>query len=543
MGKWIRKIVTALAVALVLFGTGYMGFQYFRENYVLLNGRFFNREARKVSLSGSVPDNWDALRQFPAMRQLDARNTGMTAENYKELKSRFPECQILWDVPFQGSYYSQDTEKVVITSLTKEDVQALDYLPNLTSIDAWDCEDYPQILQLQQRRPDCKIFYSVPMAGKEWDCDITILELHNADMQELEAGVGFLPKVKTVFFTGKLPEMEKLEAFQKKNPGIFLFWKIDLFGMTLEKNITELDLTDAKLTSVSQVEEALAYFPLLEKVNLFGCSLPEEELVEMAKRHPQIHFLFEFTLGKTLVRTDAVELDISNNDFWVTDPVEEVLPLFHDVKKVVMCQCGISSEDMDALNRRYADIRFVWSVNLGGIYFRTDAVHYTPNRWGLKVGTADLYDLRYCTDMVCVDIGHQDGVYNCEWAAFMPNLKYLILAQTHISDLTPLMGLENLVFLELFQSSARDYSPLLECKALEDLNLCYTYGDPTPISQMTWLKRVWWTGSWTAKHTLPEALPNTEFNFNTVSSTGGTWREGRHYYEMRDFIGMEYMEG
>ena len=146
--------------------------------------------------------------------------------------------------------------------------------------------------------------------------------------------------------------------------------------------------------------------------------------------------------------------------------------------------------------------------------------------------------------MICVDIGHMDRVTNCEWAAFMPNLKYLILAQTSIRDLTPLSGLKNLVFLELFQSTVKDYTPLLGCTGLEDLNLSYTFGDPAPIYEMTWLKRLWWGGCWwEARNELPTVHPNTEMEFFEVSSTGGTWREGQHYYDMRDLIGMDYMTG
>jgi Leucine-rich repeat (LRR) protein len=265
--------------------------------------------------------------------------------------------------------------------------------------------------------------------------------------------------------------------------------------------------------------------------------------VDLAYQWPEIDFLFDLTIGHVTVCTDAKEIDISNHIFENTDQVERYVNCFPNLQKVIMCECGISNEEMDALNRKYEDIRFVWSVQLGVKLFRTDSLYYTPNKWGEKCFDETIYNLRYCTDMVCVDIGHMKDVSNCEWAAFMPNLKYLILAQTAIRDLTPLSGLKNLVFLELFQSKARDYSPLVSITSLEDLNLSYTFGDPEPISQMTWLKRLWWSGSWIARTTLPEVLTETEMEFYQVSSTGGTWREGQNYYDMRDLIGMDYMSG
>jgi hypothetical protein len=145
--------------------------------------------------------------------------------------------------------------------------------------------------------------------------------------------------------------------------------------------------------------------------------------------------------------------------------------------------------------------------------------------------------------MICVDIGHHVKVRNCDWVRYMPELKYLIIAETGISDLSPLEGHEKLIYLELFLSKVKDYSPLVTCRKLEDLNLCYTQGDPKPIGEMTWLKRLWWSGSWAGRKYLEDKLPDTYKEFLSLSSTGRGWREGQNYYDMRDFIGMDYMVG
>ena len=195
--------------------------------------------------------------------------------------------------------------------------------------------------------------------------------------------------------------------------------------------------------------------------------------------------------------------------------------------------------------QRHPDIRFVWSVNLGGLEVRTDATYFIPTKYDVKVSNADLKELKYCVDMVCVDVGHMKYVTRCDWAAHMPKLKYLILADTNVRDITPLTGLKELTFVELFLTPVRDYSPLLTCPSLEDLNLCYTHGDPEPVTRITWLKRLWWAGSWTARvkfgDTFRENIPGCELNFTTESSTGEGWRTGENYYAMRDLLGMSYM--
>ena len=411
-------------------------------------------------------------------------------------------------------------------------------------MDAWECEDYALLVKLQTERPDCKVFYSVTFGALEYDCDIREVFLVEADGQSLAEKLGYLPNVTEVFLTGALPDWKYLEQAMEACPQIAFEWELDAFGQILTADREELVLTGDQIESVSQLEEALPYLPALKTVDLRGCDLPGEELVELANRWPEIDFLFNLTIGHVTVCTDAREIDISNHVFENTAQVERYVNCFPSLEKVIMCECGIGNEEMDGLNRKYEDIRFVWSVQLGIKLFRTDAVYYTPNKWGEKCFDETIYNLRYCTDMVCVDIGHMEDVTNCEWAAFMPNLKYLILAQTSIRDLTPLSGLKNLVFLELFQSAVKDYSPLLGCTALEDLNLSYTFGDPEPIYQMTWLKRLWWGGCWwDARNKLPTILPDAELEFYEVSSTGGTWREGKNYYDMRDFIGMDYMTG
>ena len=125
----------------------------------------------------------------------------------------------------------------------------------------------------------------------------------------------------------------------------------------------------------------------------------------------------------------------------------------------------------------------------------------------------------------------------------MPKLQYLIIADSDISDISALAECKELIFLEMFLTPVRDYSPLLSCKKLEDLNMCYTYGDPEPISKMTWLKRLWWTKIPSTYRDMAQYLPDTQVVLDSGSSTGFGWREGAHYKEQRDILGMSYLVG
>jgi Leucine-rich repeat (LRR) protein len=339
--------------------------------------------------------------------------------------------------------------------------------------------------------------------------------------------------------------MEELTALQAAFPLIRIGWETDLGGATLTNEITKLDLQNRELESVEKVAQALSYYPALTFADMRGCSLSDAQMMELSDRFPEIMFLWNMEIAVLSFPTDAEEIDISGKYVEDISLVEGVLPYFPNLKKVVMCGCGIDNETMDAVNRRYEDIRFVWSVYMGSVLLRTDSTYFIPVKWGAQVTTEDLYNLRYCTDMVCVDIGHME-VDSCEWAAYMPNLKYLLMADTQVHDLTPLKDLKNLIYLELFLTRVTDLSPLVSCTALEDINLCYTYADPAPLLQMPWLQTIWWSGHWAARYNAENFRamnPDIRLEFNSPSSTGNGWRELKNYYDMRDLVGMGYMTG
>ena len=544
MGRRIKRFLGIFCILAVLAVLLWFGWQRLQEDYVYWNGTLLSRDAQTLDVSGRKMRSPEAFLEVPGLRRLDARDTGMTVEQYEWLAEQMPQCHILWDVPIGKSHCPQDVEAISVESLTDGDIYALQYLPSLTQIDTGSWQDHDRILALQDAYPDIAVRYRVELGGELWDFDAVSLALADADGAELAGKLGLFPALESVLLTGNVPDLETLQSLRQQFPEVLFLWKMELLGQTLETDMGYLDLSGTELTDTEQLETLLPLFSDLAVVRLDDSGLTEEQCIALATEFSDIQFVFDVTIGDHVLRTDATEIDISNTPMESTAQIEALLPCFQDLEKVVMCNCGISSQEMDALNQRHEDVRFVWSVNLAGMEFRTDAVHFTPNRWGLKCTDENIYDLRYCVDMVCVDVGHAFRLTNCEWVRYMPNLKYLILAETGISDLTPLTDHKNLIFLELFLSKVKDYSPLTTCKALEDLNLCYTQGDYKPIAEMTWLKRLWWSGSWKARTKLPELMPESvTMEFLSLSSTGRGWREGQNYYDMRDFIGMEYMVG
>ena len=99
------------------------------------------------------------------------------------------------------------------------------------------------------------------------------------------------------------------------------------------------------------------------------------------------------------------------------------------------------------------------------------------------------------------------------------------------------------MFLELDNSCIRDISPLVDCTALEDLNLGNTFCSVEPILGMTWLKNVYMIHRGSGG-LVGQALKDTRVVTSTdpdAATVGYGWRRLPNYYAMRDCLHAPYM--
>lgn len=533
----MRKSVSAILIPIFLALAAFM----YWANFVYINHAFYTTTTEKLDLSGQILDHPRRIARLSYLKEADLRGTRLSTADYQYLTSALPNCIILWDPACDGGFYTVDADCVRLTTLTTDDLFALDFLPNLQRVDAVGCRDYDLLMELARTHPDTDIDYSVSLSGVDCNVHDTSVSVADANATELMAMLPYLPRVERLHLTGHLPDAQALIQLQQAFPAIVFSCEISGQTLVLGRNTNRLELSGIPLAT-DDVRYLLACCPKLEEAEILECGLTEEEIITLTAEFPDCFFIRELTLAGTTLLTDVREIDFSGRKDLDIQAIEDALPYCRRLEKVIMCNCGISNEDMDALNRRHPDVKFVWNIKAGAITLRTDAKFFAPVISKNHVTNRDLKDLHYCTDIIAVDIGHM-YVTDLSWAASMPDLQYLIIADTQISDISPLANAKKLVFLEMFLTPCRDYSPLLGCTALEDLNLCFTYGKSDDIRKMTWLKRLWWDGNWSAVRGLAEALPDTETNFHSGSSTGGTWRDGAHYKEQRDILGMPYFYG
>jgi len=397
----------------------------------------------------------------------------------------------------------------------------------------------------QAEQPDSQAEEQVRVVGVFWDSQTRFLMVTDPDPAELEAALPLLPRLETLTLEGDALPVETLLELKREFPGLTVVSQVTLGGEPVRTDAEKLELSAA--VSLEELEQALPLFANLRELDLTGTGLPEEACKALADSLSGVFVRCELTLAGKRFPTDAGQIDLSNCPV-TPEEVEEQLPYFPRLETLDMSFCGIADADMDALNRRHPDVAIVWTVVIGMVKVRTDAIYFYPAEYNYYPTGEEMKALRYCTEMIAVDVGHTRAT-DCEWLRYMPHVKYLILADTNIRDISPVGTLKELVYLELFNLNISDYSPLLGCTALQDLNIGTTHADPEPLSKMTWLHNLQWhradydPDTREAVLKLPEQLPDTNvvlYPRKKARNIGGPWRYLPNYYVFRDIIGALY---
>lgn len=520
---------------------------------------------------------------------LDLRFADVTTADYDKLRKKAPNSEILWRIPFQGKTYDQDTDVLYVTSLTDEDVATLDYFTRLKTVEAQECTDYPQLAALTARRPEVTVEYAVTIDGREYPQDTAVVSISGITEEEINL-LTYLPELTAVTAVGcRTPEqMTRLRDFcQEKGLSFALRFGTKTYPDTVE----ELDVTgvtDGEL-------ELLQLLPELKTLHLKNPEADPETVAQLRSTYPKADISWEVEIAGVSFPDDTKEVDLSavldssaaqttagtaagtqtaagaqtttktqtttgtatgtqsTKETTSTAPavtldledLEKKMSYLSDAKQVFLGKCGLDNEELAALRERVRDsYKLVWTVQLGKkLTARTDDTTFMPVREHVYYFLdEDAYNLRYCEDMLCVDVGHM-GLTNIDFVKGMPHLQILILAHNgQLQDISPISSCKELIFLELDWSAVKDFTPLVGCTSLEDLNIGLTYPSVEPLMQMTWLKNLWMVDRGGA-YQLSQALPDTKIVATANATVGAGWRNLPNYYKMRDMLGMEYMRG
>lgn len=526
LGLWALLLTPLLAAAVV---AGIFLYIYFP-----LNGLWIKRDSQEIDLRGYE----------------------ISCDDYRELKEKMPQCRILWRIPIGDKTFDCTARAITIEELDAADVELFRLFEDLQEIHAVGLDCYEDLQTMAQQLPGCRIDWKIRLGNRDFLPGARALDLtgSGADSHELLQELQWLENLEQVEIQDAAFSREERQALREAYPDTVFIWPLEVEGKTWLNTETKLTYA-AQNINAQALAEAAGELTAVQELDLTGCGLTTQELLLLREAYPNAKIQSEISLFGQVFTTDAEKLDLSEIPMEDTRALEEILPLMHSLTWVDMCDCGLSNEVMDDLNKRYEPLRFVWKVHFSVYTLRTDATFFCASDLpgngyvAIKMNDEQLAPIKYCEDLIALDLGHMRYT-DLSFLENMPKLQYLILVEAKFSDITAIGKLEDLVYLEIFMNSFDDLSPLLNCKNLKHLNIGYTSGfDTSVLKEFTQLERLWYPGNTMADEEIEElkaALPNTQCYFpagDPDGSTGNGWREAEIYFEMRDIFSMHYMPG
>ena len=444
-----------------------------------------------------------------AVTEVDLNGVGMTS--CEELAEALP--------------YMPDVSRVVSDDSTvmREDKQAL-------------IESFPDI--------DFDIASIITVCGLDVREDSVDLDLKgcvaDADMTEK---IGQLPLLKTV----DLHDAQLTAQLQKElldtYPDIRFLWDVEVLGEKYESDIEELDLSGKHGITLEDLQYALPLFGNLRNIDMHQTGLTPDQQKQFKDTYPGIRFLWEVDLFGEEYDSEIEDLDLTGKRGITLDEVRQAIPLFCDLKRLDLSDCGFANETLGAFREEFPNTKIVWRLYMGKWSLKTDAVAfsvliYTYNY--KRLTSADIQVLKYCTDLQALDLGHQALTDLSVIGDYLPELRILILADNTVSDLRPLAKLKHLHYLELFVNPyLSDVSPIAACKEMVDLNIShlYTVSDISALLDFPILERFW------IEHTavsaadiqrIRNAYPNARVVNIGYGSVDQGWRSHPRYFAMID---------
>ncbi|MPM71771.1 hypothetical protein SDC9_118742 [bioreactor metagenome] len=398
---------------------------------------------------------------------------------------------------------------------------------------------------------DVSFLWQVTIGGQTLLNTDTALDLSGKTVSgdELMAAIGYLPGLTNVNLTGTGLTDEEGTALEARYPNIAFLRTLDLYGVEVSTDATELDLSTASITDDTQLVDKLAPLKKLASCNLTGQTISFETMDALKERFPLVAFSFSFELFGQTLTPETTELNLQGQTFTAPDEVSEGLKHLPNLTKCDMCGTGLTSEQMIQLQAEFPAVKFVWYVQIGAWQVRTDIESFStenrktfPNGAGTYIASAgnselvdaDLTAFQYCNDLVYLDL---DGnkITDLSFLKNLPKLRLLSLGNNKITDISAISSLTDLEFLEIFINYITDLNPLVGLPKLTSLNCSrIAVADITPLLGMKQLKKLWVMNNKLDKETvakLTEALPDCTIASRGTKATAGGWREEDIYYE------------
>lgn len=354
-----------------------------------------------------------------------------------------------------------------------------------------------------------------------------------------------LTELKKATFAEDSLTLEQYRTLCALRPDVDFDYDFTVNGKPGSVDFTRLDLRTAAPDGMRSWLDWAGCMPALRSIELGSVdaesvAIPWDALSAFCAERPEVRVNCRFTLYGKEFTLESDEMNLTHI------PIEDQGAL---VKSITACmpklryldmdRCGVDDEHMARIRDSLPNAEVVWRIWFGevghgfaGYSVRTDVERILASNPGIggELTPENTQSLKYCTKVKYLDVGHNSYLRDISFVSYMPDLEIVVLAMGNWFDASPLENCTKLRYAELQTTSLSDLRPLMKLENLEDLNLCYCYAlhDISPLYELPNLKRLY-LGMLSPIPTeqverFKQLHPNCEVDTEVEDPTTGRWR-------------------
>lgn len=453
--------------------------------------------------------------------------------------------------------------------LTAETLSVLDDYPALETADLRGSDCLAEIAAWSAAHPEVTVLTDVDVGGSRVPTDARELrpEAGAWTVEGLCAAAPALGGVQVLDLGGAALPPADYAALREAWPEAELRAGIAALDGVFTGAETALDLSAVGPGRADEICALLPLLPALETIETRGPDgsgvWPLGALSRLRHAAPQAVIGCRFELFGRTVSSDDEEIGYVRQEIGDDNlpTLRAALPLLSSCRRLVLDDCDLTYARLAELRDEFPERGLVWRVRFGVDSALTD----TQRIWSIYVTNENCDVLKYCTEVLYFDVGHSLELSDFHFIPYMTKLQVLIVARTGFSDCSLLLSCPDLEYLEIFSSEVTDLTPLAQCTNLEHLNIANlpAVTDITPLYGLTKLKRLRICLDYVPdeqKEEITRLLPDCQMMFIAVNPTDNGWRRDQfnelvpryallreqlgyaYYNSPRDFVDWEEME-
>ena len=375
--------------------------------------------------------------------------------------------------------------------VTAEDIATLDEYPDLKSVDLTGSTCYDAIEAYIASHPNVAVTYKVYTCNQELDPQETalVLEAGSFELNDLMENLAYLPAMERIELPMTDLTLAEIESINAQYSNVAVSYTVDLLGQEVAPEVTELDLSGMASEDVEAVVASFEMLPNLTNIELVGeeelSTLPMADAKMLMEAAPQVQFHYSFDFYGNVLSTDTerVELEYLEIGNEGEQTIRDALDMMPNCTYFKLEDCGIDSEVMASIRDDYPEVKVVWRIYCGKFTMCTDE---TMVRMTFHLDDTNCHELKYCTDVTYMDIGHNTTLTDVSFVKYMPNLECVIVSGSPLTDISAFADHDKLIWMEFaFCGQLADISALSSCDNMKYLNISFTkVSDLSPIDHL-----------------------------------------------------------